>query len=45
MLKWVATLLGNASFELPEGVPEVWVQRMEALLSPLDAAAPPKGAR
>ncbi|WP_269631232.1 DUF4132 domain-containing protein [Pelomonas sp. BJYL3] len=43
MLKWVATLLGNASFELPEGVPEVWVQRMEALLSPLDAAAPPKG--
>lgn len=43
MLKWVAKLLGDATLDVPDGVPEVWVQRMEQLLSPLDAEKPPKG--
>ena len=45
MLKWIAKLLGDAPFEIPAGVPEVWVQRMEALLSPLDSVPAPKGRR
>lgn len=45
MLKWIAKLLGDASFDVPSGVPEVWVQRMELLLYPLDSMDPPKGRR
>lgn len=36
MLKWMARLLGERTFELPPGVPEVWAQRLEKLLEPLD---------
>lgn len=43
MLKWVAKLLGENAFELPPGVPEVWVQRLEELLAPLDKVDGGKG--
>jgi hypothetical protein len=36
MRSWISKLLGSSSVELPEGVPEAWVQRIEALLEPLD---------
>jgi len=38
MLKWVGKLLGGTSAEVPEGVPKVWVERLEAVLKPLDKA-------
>lgn len=42
MLKWMARLLGD-DIELPAGVPEAWVQRLEKLLEPLDKADGSKG--
>jgi hypothetical protein len=39
----MAKLLGDDTFELPPGVPEDWVQRLEKLLEPLDKADGRKG--
>lgn len=36
MQKWIARLLEDSPIEIPEGVPEAWVQRLEGLLAPLD---------
>lgn len=35
MFKWVSNLLGGQSPELPEGVPTVWAERLEAVLKQL----------
>lgn len=43
MLKWMVKLLGDDTFELPSGVPEAWVQRLEKLLEPLDKVDGSKG--
>lgn len=43
MLKWMAKLLGDSAFELPPGVPEVWAQRLQKLLEPLDQVDGGKG--
>ncbi|HPG77495.1 MAG TPA: DUF4132 domain-containing protein [Piscinibacter sp.] len=43
MLKWMAKLLDGEAFELPPGVPEAWVQRLEKLLEPLDKVDGGKG--
>ena len=43
MLKWMAKLLGDSAFELPPGVPEAWVQRLQKLLAPLDEVEGAKG--
>lgn len=43
MLKWMVKLLGDDTFELPSGVPEAWVERLEKLLEPLDKVDGSKG--
>lgn len=34
--KWLAGLIGNASIELPDGVPESWANAVQQALAPVD---------
>jgi hypothetical protein len=42
MLKWVAKLLGD-NIELPPDVPEIWTERLQKLLEPLEKVEGTKG--
>lgn len=43
VLKWMSKVLGGSSLDLPAGVPQKWVERLEALLEPLDKLPAGKG--
>ncbi len=36
MLKWIGNVLGGKSAELPDGVPQEWARRLQALVDPID---------